>query len=218
MLSCRLGKVKKELLLLITANEILSLKTYIGVMNLNLAILMLSLYDITCELCGFKFDISISIKRKIVSEDCPKCCPCFGVSVPSFSHWIVAYDFFLKFAMIIEQKSLDVSLDSEKDYDNNIYLFYIDSTSSTVPYFVVLFIVLNFNITPKISERSALKKMEEERDYEEHLQSQIKWLSQLKWNWTNNRDENNDKFFYDFFDFCFQNFEMSLTTQLRSLN
>jgi hypothetical protein len=86
--------------------------------------------------CGFKFDISISIKRKIVSEDCPKCCPCCGVSVPSFSHWIFACkelenyrnkslpfldDLFLKFAMIIEQKSLDVSLDSEKDYDNNIY-------------------------------------------------------------------------------------------------
>ena len=32
--------------------------------------------------CGFKFDISISIKRKIVSEDCPKCCPCCDVSVP----------------------------------------------------------------------------------------------------------------------------------------
>jgi hypothetical protein len=30
-------------------------------------------------------------------------------------------DLFLKFAMIIEQISLDVSLDSEKDYDNNIY-------------------------------------------------------------------------------------------------
>ena len=43
--------------------------------------------------CGFKFDISISIKRKIVSEDCPKCCPCYGgcgVSVPNFSHWIFA--------------------------------------------------------------------------------------------------------------------------------
>jgi len=40
--------------------------------------------------CGFKFDIIISIKRKIVSEDCPKCCPCCGVSVPSFSHWIFA--------------------------------------------------------------------------------------------------------------------------------
>jgi len=25
--------------------------------------------------------------------------------------------------MIIEQKSLDISLDSEKDYDNNIYYF-----------------------------------------------------------------------------------------------
>ena len=34
-------------------------------------------------------------------------------------------DLFLKFAMIIEQKSLDVSLDSEKDYDNNIYYFMI---------------------------------------------------------------------------------------------
>jgi len=131
--------------------------------------------------CGFKFDIIISIKRKIVSEDCPKCCPCCGVSVPSFSHWIFAYkelenyrnkslpfldDLFLKFAMIIEQKFLDVSLDSEKDYDNNIYYYILSallggrsiyskikvndgeqkqlvenifkqsSTSSTVPYFV----------------------------------------------------------------------------------
>ena len=38
--------------------------------------------------CGFKFDISISIKRKIVSEVCSKCCPCFSVSVSGFSHWI----------------------------------------------------------------------------------------------------------------------------------
>jgi len=68
--------------------------------------------------------------------------------------------------MIIEQKSLDVSLDSEKDYDNNIYYYILSallggrsiyskikvndgeqrqlvdnifkqsSTSSTVPYFV----------------------------------------------------------------------------------
>jgi len=35
--------------------------------------------------------------------------------------------FFLKFAMIIEQKSLDVSLDSEKDYDNNIYYFILSA-------------------------------------------------------------------------------------------
>jgi len=75
-------------------------------------------------------------------------------------------DLFLKFAMIIEQKSLDVSLDSEKDYENNIYYYILSallggrsiyskikvndgeerqlvnnifkqsSTSSTVPYFV----------------------------------------------------------------------------------
>jgi len=82
---------------------------------------------------------------------------------------------------------------------------------------LVLLIALNINMTSKITERSALK-LEEERSYEEQLKNQIKWLSQLKWNWTNNRDENNDKFFYDFFDFCFQNFEMSLTAQLRSLN
>ena len=86
---------------------------------------------------GFKFDISISTKRKIVSEDYLKCCPCYGVSEPSFSHWIFACkelenyrnkslpfldDLFLKFAMIIEQKSLNVSFDSEKDYDNNIII------------------------------------------------------------------------------------------------
>jgi len=75
-------------------------------------------------------------------------------------------DLFLKFAMIVEQKSLNVSLDSEKDYGNNIYYFILSallgghsiygkikvndgeqrqlvdnifkqsSTSSTVPYFV----------------------------------------------------------------------------------
>ena len=75
-------------------------------------------------------------------------------------------DLFLKFAMIIGHKSLDVSLDSEKDYDNNIYYYILSallggrsiyskikvndgeqrqlvdnifkqsSTSSTVPYFV----------------------------------------------------------------------------------
>jgi len=32
-----------------------------------------------------------------------------------------------KFAMIIEQKSLDVSFDSEKDYDNNIYYFILSA-------------------------------------------------------------------------------------------
>ena len=32
-----------------------------------------------------EFNISISIKRKIVSEDSFKYCPCCGVSVPSFS-------------------------------------------------------------------------------------------------------------------------------------
>jgi len=36
-------------------------------------------------------------------------------------------DLFLKFAMIIEQKSLNVSLDSEKDYNNNIYYFILSA-------------------------------------------------------------------------------------------
>ena len=36
-------------------------------------------------------------------------------------------DLFLKFAMIVEQKSLNVSLDSEKDYDNNIYYFILSA-------------------------------------------------------------------------------------------
>jgi len=33
----------------------------------------------------------------------------------------------LKFTIIIEHKSLDVSLDSEKDYDNNIYYFILSA-------------------------------------------------------------------------------------------
>jgi len=78
----------------------------------------------------------------MISEDFPKCCSCCGVSVPSFSHWIFACkelefyinkslpfldDLFLKFAMIIEQKFLDVSLDSENNYDNNIYYFILSA-------------------------------------------------------------------------------------------
>jgi len=39
-------------------------------------------------------------------------------------------DFFLKFTMIIEQKSLDISFDSEKDYDNNIYYFIMSALLS----------------------------------------------------------------------------------------
>jgi len=35
--------------------------------------------------------------------------------------------FFLNFAMIIEQKSLDISLDSEKDCDNNVYYFILSA-------------------------------------------------------------------------------------------
>ena len=65
-----------------------------------------------------------------------------GVSVPSFSHWIFTCkklenyrnkslpfldDLFLKLAMIIEQKSLNVSLDLEEDYDNNIYYFILSA-------------------------------------------------------------------------------------------
>ncbi|KAG4104979.1 hypothetical protein H8356DRAFT_1418955 [Neocallimastix lanati (nom. inval.)] len=101
--------------------------------------------------CGFKFDISISIKRKIVSEVCPKCCPCFSVSVSGFSHWIFTY--------------------SEKDYDNNIYdfiwsallvglndveqrqlvnnIFKQSSILSTVPYFVGIALFLT-NVIPLI--------------------------------------------------------------------
>ena len=81
--------------------------------------------------------------------------------------------------MIIEQKSLDVSLNSEKDYDNNIYYFILSallggrsiyekikvndgeqrqlvdnifkqsSTSSTVPYFVGIVEFLT-NVIPLI--------------------------------------------------------------------
>ena len=46
-----------------------------------------NILSISWDSFGFlEFDINISIKRKLVSEDCPKCCPCCGVSVPNFSH------------------------------------------------------------------------------------------------------------------------------------
>jgi len=81
--------------------------------------------------------LSISIKRKIVSEDCPKCYPCCGVSVPvknweNYRNKPLPFldNLFLKFVMIIEQKSLDDSLDSEKDYDKNIYYFILSALLS----------------------------------------------------------------------------------------
>eukprot|EP00833_Pecoramyces_ruminatium_P002957 jgi/Orpsp1_1/1176989/evm.model.c7180000059745.1 len=89
--------------------------------------------------CGFKFDHLISIKRNEVSENCSNCCPCYGGSVPSFSHWINSCPVFTNFRnkylffiddmavnftlIIVQQKSLDVSLDSEWDYEDNIYYF-----------------------------------------------------------------------------------------------
>jgi len=98
------------------------LLTYVFTSNLNPHLIR----PIQKNIILYSILIYISIKRKIVSEDCPKCCPCCGVSVCSFSHWIFACkelenyrnksllfldDLFLKFAMIIEQKSLDVSFD-----------------------------------------------------------------------------------------------------------
>ena len=148
--------------------------------------------------CGFKFDSSISIKRKIVSEDCPIYCPCCGTGVQSFSHWILNcrafsnfrenYPFldelFLQFSLIAVDKSLDVSFDSENDYEDNINYFVLSSllggtsvyeklklntgeqrqlvdnifkksTESTVPYFVCLAEFLT-NVIPIICQHFKL--------------------------------------------------------------
>ena len=95
-------------------------------------------------------------------------------------------DLFLKIAMIIEQKFLDFSLDSEKDYNNNIYYFILNallsgrsiyekikvndgeqrqlvdnifkqsSTSSTVPYFMGIAEFLT-NVIPLICQSFMMK-------------------------------------------------------------
>ena len=89
--------------------------------------------------CGFKFDVNILIKSNIVSSDCPSCCPCCGNGIPSFTHWVLSCpkfdefrsqyisfvdDLFINFSLIKEQKSLNVSTESEKDFEDNIN-FYI---------------------------------------------------------------------------------------------
>ena len=85
--------------------------------------------------CGFKFDVKTYIKRNIVMAECPTCCPCCGSSIPSFTHWVLTCpkfdefrqqfiplvdDFFINFSLISIQKSLNLSDDSEKDFEDNI--------------------------------------------------------------------------------------------------
>ena len=42
--------------------------------------------------CGYKYNITIAIRRGRVSEDCPKSCPCCGEGNQSFEHWIFKCD------------------------------------------------------------------------------------------------------------------------------
>jgi len=89
--------------------------------------------------CGFKFDVNTLIKRNIVSSDCPSYCPCCGNGIPSFTHWVLSCskfneirsqfirfvdDLSINFSLIKEQKSLEVSTESEKDFEDNINFFF----------------------------------------------------------------------------------------------
>ena len=88
--------------------------------------------------CGFKFDVKTLIKSNIVSPDCPSCCPCCGNGIPSFTHWVLLCpklneirsqcisfvdDLFINLSIIVRQKSLNVSTDSEKDFEDNINFY-----------------------------------------------------------------------------------------------
>ncbi len=88
--------------------------------------------------CGFKFDVNIYIKSNSVSSDCPSCCPYCGFGISSFIHWVFSCpkfndlrsqyisfidDLFINFSLIVEQKSLDVLTESEKDFEDNINFY-----------------------------------------------------------------------------------------------
>ncbi len=100
--------------------------------------------------------MNIYIKINSVSPDCPSCCPCCGFGIPSFIHWVLSCpkfndlrpqyisfidDLFINFSLIVEQKSLDVLIESEKDFEDNInfYVLYILLGGSTI------FEILDFN-------------------------------------------------------------------------
>ena len=89
---------------------------------------------------GFKFNSIIIRKSKIVSDNCPNYYPCYkeDTSIQSFTHWIFSCknfgyerDDYLDFidspcihvTLINEQKSLNLSLDSEKDGKDNVKFF-----------------------------------------------------------------------------------------------
>lgn len=76
----------------------------------------------------------------IVSDNCPTCCPCCGKSniIPSFTHWILSCskfdefreqyiqfvdDIFINFSLIVHEKSLNISDNSEKDFEDNLNFY-----------------------------------------------------------------------------------------------
>ena len=89
---------------------------------------------------GYKFDVNVYIKNKTILDTCPTCCPCCGEtnSVPTFTHWVMSCtkfnefreqfiqfvdDIFINFSLIIYEKSLNITDDSENDFEDNLNFY-----------------------------------------------------------------------------------------------
>ena len=88
----------------------------------------ISLYISTREICqrrkfqrNFTYLCFFLILKKAYDS-----VPIFNIFWPEINLYLSQMISFWSFAMIIEQKSLNVSLDSEKDYDNNVYYFILN--------------------------------------------------------------------------------------------
>ena len=95
----------------------------------------LGFYWISRIRCGFKLDTRVAIERRMVSNQCPTTCPCCGEGSQSFTHWILRCKVFKEaraqhlpfldelyawLTRIINQTSLEVTRESESDYEDNI--------------------------------------------------------------------------------------------------
>jgi len=98
-------------------------KTYINLSKYRLGFLWILRIR-----CGLKFNSIIARRSKLVSDNCP-CCK-EDTSIQSFTHWIfsckILYTKGINATLINEQKSLNLSLDSEKDDEDNVKFFVLN--------------------------------------------------------------------------------------------
>ena len=117
-------------------------KKYIYRLSLKYPQFQLGFFWISRIRCGFKFDVRPLIRRNLVLRSCPKRCPCCYLGPPSFAHWVLNCNalnhlrekflkfidgFFIKVTLLVHEKSLEVSEESERDYEDNVNYLIVSS-------------------------------------------------------------------------------------------